>query len=374
MLKIGKTNRSPEERAIELSKSTNMPTPFIVAYEELVSDCSLVEKLIHEELQAKGLRINDSREFFSIPLKEAIRLTASIAAHVRDSSPALIEPTEAIDNDDSSSALHYLNKGISAFTGTEDTLQDYRVARECFERALALGENRACYWLAMQHLSGNGCAKSTDKALKLLRQGGEAGDIECFSVMWSIYSGQMAADDFIHAGNAEICYGWYLDKAKKNASSTTLIEYLDHSYDALTQTYTERFPLSAFPGKHFFRTIEILSLRAKAAIKKIRHARILELGTQDNSQSIDGWEDLFFLELFLSEKTSDGNLIMKRILEGMEIADIEAFFFGGKKSEDYVSRYLKYLSPSVEPISSFEETTQSSLTSRVSGFFRKLLG
>ena len=43
LVKIGKTSRSPEERAAELSQTSGVPTPFYVAYEELVKDYGRVE-------------------------------------------------------------------------------------------------------------------------------------------------------------------------------------------------------------------------------------------------------------------------------------------------------------------------------------------
>ena len=49
MVKVGKTVRQPEERAVELSRSTGIPTVFNVAYSERVSDCDLVENLVHEK-------------------------------------------------------------------------------------------------------------------------------------------------------------------------------------------------------------------------------------------------------------------------------------------------------------------------------------
>lgn len=72
-LKIGKTTKPSEERAKEIYRkaSTGIPMEYVVAYEIEVSDCDLVEKLIHEKLANK--RINKDREFFHVTLKEAIK-------------------------------------------------------------------------------------------------------------------------------------------------------------------------------------------------------------------------------------------------------------------------------------------------------------
>lgn len=73
LLKIGMTTRSPEERAKELS-TTGVPTPFFVAFSEEVSDCQMIEKEIH--LQLENFRYIKNREFFEIPLAHAIKIVA----------------------------------------------------------------------------------------------------------------------------------------------------------------------------------------------------------------------------------------------------------------------------------------------------------
>jgi hypothetical protein len=88
LLKIGKTERSSEERAAELSKHTGVPADFYVAYEEFVSDCDKVEKLIHEQLDS--FRLNNNREFFKAELKHAIRIVSDIAHNF-----AVVEQKEA---------------------------------------------------------------------------------------------------------------------------------------------------------------------------------------------------------------------------------------------------------------------------------------
>ena len=76
LLKIGKTTKTPEERAAELS-STGVPAPFMVAFSEKVSDCDLAEIRIHAELSA--FRFNEDREFFSVGLKDAIKVVSKVA-------------------------------------------------------------------------------------------------------------------------------------------------------------------------------------------------------------------------------------------------------------------------------------------------------
>lgn len=77
-LKIGKTTHTSEKRAKEMYKQAGagIPVEFIVAYDVEVSDCDLVEKLIHQELAKK--RINQGREFFKLPLKDAVKMVERV--------------------------------------------------------------------------------------------------------------------------------------------------------------------------------------------------------------------------------------------------------------------------------------------------------
>jgi hypothetical protein len=76
VVKIGKTTRTPEDRAKELSVATGVPFDFHVGYEKLVKDCDLAENLIQEKLKEK--RTAKNREFFTLSLKEAIQAVAKI--------------------------------------------------------------------------------------------------------------------------------------------------------------------------------------------------------------------------------------------------------------------------------------------------------
>lgn len=79
-LKIGMTTRTPEERAREISQGTGVAIPYTVAYADEVLDCSLAEGLIHSRLGK--YRVNKGREFFHLPLRDAIRELSDIAEKV----------------------------------------------------------------------------------------------------------------------------------------------------------------------------------------------------------------------------------------------------------------------------------------------------
>lgn len=67
LYKIGCTERSPQQRADELSNGTGVPSPYyVLAYIECENH-QAVEREIHRHLAA--YRPNGSREFFAAPLE-----------------------------------------------------------------------------------------------------------------------------------------------------------------------------------------------------------------------------------------------------------------------------------------------------------------
>lgn len=70
LVKIGLTKRTSKARAKDL-RSTSVPDDFIVVYDELVTDCELVERRVHQRFA--DYRYQPDREFFQIPVRDAIR-------------------------------------------------------------------------------------------------------------------------------------------------------------------------------------------------------------------------------------------------------------------------------------------------------------
>lgn len=78
MVKIGKTTRTSEERAKEISSTTGVATPFIVAFDCKFNDCSMAETHIHKLLEQNNKRTSNNREFFNISSKDAISLIMAV--------------------------------------------------------------------------------------------------------------------------------------------------------------------------------------------------------------------------------------------------------------------------------------------------------
>lgn len=72
LIKVGAATIDPMERARQLSASTSAALPFVLAYSRFVAFPFAVEAALHRELDP--YRVNDSREFFRLPLHEVIKL------------------------------------------------------------------------------------------------------------------------------------------------------------------------------------------------------------------------------------------------------------------------------------------------------------
>lgn len=70
VFKIGATRAHPTERMEQLSATTSVPTPFVLAYYTRANDCFALETQIHEYLGK--YRLSQSREFFTCTLSEIV--------------------------------------------------------------------------------------------------------------------------------------------------------------------------------------------------------------------------------------------------------------------------------------------------------------
>lgn len=77
LLKIGRTDRSPIDRAKELS-TTGVPTPFVLEYFLPVEDSVLAESLIHKHLEEIGCRATQNREFFELTTNNAKKIIEQV--------------------------------------------------------------------------------------------------------------------------------------------------------------------------------------------------------------------------------------------------------------------------------------------------------
>jgi hypothetical protein len=75
--KLGKTADTVEKRAKKLSRSTGVPSEFVIVYQHRVVDCDAAENMAKQRL--KNYRVADT-EFFDLPQNEAIKILMEVVS------------------------------------------------------------------------------------------------------------------------------------------------------------------------------------------------------------------------------------------------------------------------------------------------------
>lgn len=186
MVKIGKTTRTPKDRATELSSATGLPVPFIVIYEQLFDNCSVAERFVHTYLQAKGHRVSENREFFSAPVNEIIRAISSAPGAI-DNEDDLTKNTENSSTTNVPLWKNLLEEANSINYGPIEALRDYKEAINLYNKTLNLGGLPAYSELGRMHQRGSGLSINIAKAMSYYKEGTRKGNIHCYWAMGMLY-------------------------------------------------------------------------------------------------------------------------------------------------------------------------------------------
>jgi hypothetical protein len=139
LVKVGKTTRTPAERAAELSKVTGVPTPFIVVYEQLVEDCTAAEEFVHTMLQQKGYRESDNREFFRASPNEVIRFVMQIPNQISNDSVFTASENHEDTSEPAYPWLDLWNTAEDYFYGQNLRIENHNEALKIYKKAVKLG-------------------------------------------------------------------------------------------------------------------------------------------------------------------------------------------------------------------------------------------
>lgn len=193
LVKVGKTTRSPSERADELSGATGVPTPFVIAYEQLFEDCSAAERYLHSALADRGTRLSANREFFTAKPADVIRIIMS-APGLLDSADARAVEADggSVDADEPPLASGdpwggLMEEAASYEFGIEGKFQDYKRAYQLYTRAASLGSADAYEKMGVFHMRGLGMRSNADKALECFEQSIELGNFYAYSELARLY-------------------------------------------------------------------------------------------------------------------------------------------------------------------------------------------
>ena len=214
LVKIGKTERTPEERAKELSSTTGVPTPFVVVYNCYFESCSEAEVFIHTYLENKGFRVSSNREFFEIPIKDAIDAVMKAKEHFGEFEKVNQNFDEegifsSDSEDDFLDSLDYEEEEIEVkepwedffdiaemhYYGLGDEIVDYEEAMIYYLKAIKLGSVLSYIKIGEMYNSGEGVRENKSKAFQYFKEGAKKGDIECYAKMAILFSEQENIDN-----------------------------------------------------------------------------------------------------------------------------------------------------------------------------------
>lgn len=209
LIKVGKTTRTPSERAIELSCATGLPTPFIVVYEQFFQDCSAAESFVHTYLAQKGFRVSNKREFFNAPINDVIRAIALAPDSIDRDSPQMMNEIEddLIEDDETEESYPWssvFDEAEHYYYGHEDYLQDYAEALRLYLQATQLGSLPAYGQIGEIYNQGEGVPQDQKKALAYYQEGARKGSVYCYWALGVLFVNSK------HHQNAEKCFSTFL--------------------------------------------------------------------------------------------------------------------------------------------------------------------
>jgi TPR repeat protein len=202
LVKVGKTRRDPTHRVRELSSSTAAPTPFVLAFDVYVDNCSAAESYLHTLLGKRGYRVSETREFFKAPLKEVIKVMLEVEGSPGPTG-ATPERTPLPQTTPGPEAEAILEEAQAYYHGEGDTIEDKKEALKLFKQAARLGAPDAFYALGIMYRDGEGCDKNTEEALEYLKTGVVKGSDECHAEMALLFLQEG------HNENARKCWSKY---------------------------------------------------------------------------------------------------------------------------------------------------------------------
>lgn len=189
IVKVGKTNRSPEERADELSGATGVPTPFLIIYHQLFSTCGEAELFVHTYLAQRGYRVANNREFFSAPVNEVIRaISLAPGAMSSDSTPTVKAEgvtdtlSACVEDEEQTTGKIWeqvLNEADGLLFGQGDYIQDTSKALHLYKQAVKLGCTAAYMDIGNIYSGGYGLKENREKADRYYKEGARKGNPYC---------------------------------------------------------------------------------------------------------------------------------------------------------------------------------------------------
>jgi len=233
-VKIGRTNKDPNERAKEISNATGVAQPFILVYQKQFNNYIDAEKYIHNFLQEKGYRVSNNREFFQLPIHEAIDIINYIYNEINEKLGESVFDEDNTEEKELGESLY--EEGSKYLYGIDDYLEDVEKALVLYEQASELGFGLADIGLGLIYSSGYSNKKADKRrAINYYKAAISKGEIRGYYKLAKVYGASNkqlynsgADDQYYHQDNAYKCWNLYFDKLLEanTVDATALKEYI----------------------------------------------------------------------------------------------------------------------------------------------------
>lgn len=187
IIKIGKTQRDPSERAKELSSATGVPTPFTVVYHAYFNDCDKAEKFVHTKLER--YRVANNREFFKVESNIAIDTVIEAKNYYAktETNNGEITQTLAIESEPLEPGQEMFDVGEEYYYGHSDKIQDYDEALNFYQRAARLGHAEEFLQMGIMYRDGEGRNPDSKRAIEHFKEAINHGNDEGWAEMAEIF-------------------------------------------------------------------------------------------------------------------------------------------------------------------------------------------
>jgi hypothetical protein len=241
IVKIGRTQNNPEERAKELSSATGVPTPFFVAYSSYFKDCNRAEIFVHTLLE--NSRYADNREFFQVSLQKAIDAIRQAESTLEVATP---EPgiNTSLENDETSAKplalwVSVFRSANGYFSGLGDTIQDQGKALQIYLKCAKLGSISAYWIIGIMHLSGLGCEQDREKAKGFFFQGTNVGNDLCWAGLGIIFFGENNLENWNKAWKKYFTSAFFVEDKNFEELNEVNVGYLTSRKEYLMCNYVD---------------------------------------------------------------------------------------------------------------------------------------
>jgi uncharacterized protein len=224
LVKVGKTTRPTVDRATELSGVTGVATPFVIAYEQYFTDCDVAEEFVHADLQRRGLRISNNREFFQATTNEIIRVVMQ-APGIADVPSFTTTSDSTVETEVSASTpwADVFERAEAHYFGLGSAIQDYREAFKLYNDSKRLGCLKAYCRIGDIFCLGLGAKSDEAKAIESYMEGAKRGYYLCYARMAQVYETQG------HIENAVKCWEHFFKDAAKTEQPNSILSQWEYA-------------------------------------------------------------------------------------------------------------------------------------------------